>query len=228
MLVKHKKILLIILACIIAVFALINIISAKSVTIIRDLAKNQKILQGSLSLADVEASWSGKIVFKNIVWLDPAGKTIAEIPRVIVSFDLIDGLKGTLGVNSIKDIKVEQAIFNLAYSHKKGLSIVQLINLDNLKKNSLTKKTAVEHEPFIGIFRVENSNLNFLFENKQFAFSDLNFKADLTANPNILVAMHVKEQDTKIDLALTSTPEKTSITGTAKNLLASITCNWQY
>ena len=177
-------------------------------------------MQGSLSLADVEASWSGKIVFKNIVWLDPAGKTIAEIPRVIVSFDLIDGFKGNLGVNSIKDIKVEQAIFDLAYTHKKGLSIVQLINLDNLKKNSLTKKTAVEHEPFIGIFRVENSNLNFLFENKQFAFSDLNFKADLTANPNILVAMHVKEQDTKIDLALTSTPEKTSITGTAKNLLA--------
>ena len=143
MLFKYKKIILIVLATIFSIVIAINIISAKSVSIVRDLAANQKTLQGKLSLTDVEASWSGNIVFKNILWVAPNGTTVAQIPRVIVNFNLLDGLSGKIGVNSIKDITVENAVFNLTYTHKLGLDIVQLINFENLEKDDKTKKPAL-------------------------------------------------------------------------------------
>lgn len=220
MLLKYKKIILIVLATILSLVVAINIISAKSVSIIRDLAANQKTLQGKLSLTDVEASWAGNIVFKNIIWLAPDGKTIAQIPRVTITFNLIDGFKGQVGVNSIKDIIVENAVFNLTYTHKTGLDIVQLINFENLEKDDKTKKTSTNREPFAGKFTVKNSNLNLNFEDKHFKFNELNFFADLTKNPLLLAKLEVKEKDTRLDLDFNFTPEKTTIKGTAKNLIA--------
>lgn len=220
MLIKYKKIILIVLATILSLVVAINIISAKSVSIVRDLAANQKTLQGKLSLTDVEASWAGNIVFKNILWLAPDGKTIAQIPRVTVTFNLIDGFKGQVGVNSIKDIIVENAVFNLTYTHKTGLDIVQLINFENLEKDDKTKKTSTNREPFAGKFTVKNSNLNLNFEDKIFKFNELNFFADLTKNPLLLAKLEVKEKDTRLDLDFNFTPEKTTIKGTAKNLIA--------
>lgn len=220
MLIKYKKIILIVLATILSLVVAINIISAKSVSIVRDLAANQKTLKGKLSLTDVEASWAGNIVFKNILWLAPDGKTIAQIPRVTVNFNLIDGFKGQVGVNSIKDIIVENAVFNLTYTHKTGLDIVQLINFENLEKDDKTKKTSTNREPFAGKFTVKNSNLNLNFEDKNFKFNELNFFADLTKNPLLLAKLEVKEKDTRLDLDFNFTPEKTTIKGTAKNLIA--------
>ena len=220
MLFKYKKIILIVLATIFSIVIAINIISAKSVSIVRDLAANQKTLQGKLSLTDVEASWSGNIVFKNILWVAPNGTTVAQIPRVIVNFNLLDGLSGKIGVNSIKDITVENAVFNLTYTHKLGLDIVQLINFENLEKDDKTKKTSTNREPFAGKFTVKKSNLNLNFEDKQFKFNELNFFADLTKNPLLLAKLEIKEKDTHFDIDFNFTPEKTTIKGTAKNIVA--------
>ena len=64
----------------------------------------QTALQGTLKAEEIQANWSGDVIFKNVVWVGPDGKTIAEIPLATVSVNLFDALlKGGTGA-SVGDV----------------------------------------------------------------------------------------------------------------------------
>mgnify|MGYP000243627709 CR=1 FL=1 len=64
----------------------------------KKLLAEQTALQGTLKAEEIQANWSGDVIFKNVVWVGPDGKTIAEIPLATVSVNLFDALlKGGTG-----------------------------------------------------------------------------------------------------------------------------------
>ena len=70
----------------------------------KKLLAEQTALQGTLKAEEIQANWSGDVIFKNVVWVGPDGKTIAEIPLATVSVNLFDALlKGGTGA-SVGDV----------------------------------------------------------------------------------------------------------------------------
>lgn len=77
----------------------------------KKLLAEQTALQGTLKAEEIQANWSGDVIFKNVVWVGPDGKTIAEIPLATVSVNLFDALlKGGTGA-SVGDVVIDKPSF---------------------------------------------------------------------------------------------------------------------
>ena len=94
----------------------------------KKLLAEQTALQGTLKSEEIQANWSGDVIFKNVVWVGPDGKTIAEIPLATVSVNLFGALlKGGTGA-SVGDVVIDKPSFFVSYNKKDGLNIVNYIN----------------------------------------------------------------------------------------------------
>lgn len=84
----------------------------------KKLLAEQTALQGTLKAEEIQANWSGDVIFKNVVWVGPDGKTIAEIPLATVSVNLFDALlKGGTGA-SVGDVVIDKPSFFVSYNKK--------------------------------------------------------------------------------------------------------------
>ena len=95
----------------------------------KKLLAEQTALQGTLKSEEIQANWSGDVIFKNVVWVGPDGKTIAEIPLATVSVNLFDALlKGGTGA-SVGDVVIDKPSFFVSYN-KKTCEKIHLSSID--------------------------------------------------------------------------------------------------
>ena len=148
----------------------------------KKLLAEQTALQGTLKSEEIQANWSGDVIFKNVVWVGPDGKTIAEIPLATVSVNLFDALlKGGTGA-SVGDVVIDKPSFFVSYNKKDGLNIVNYINfqVEEEQKNNelLTVKKAAAATQFRGLMEIKDAKVNLLLENKPLDFDKVQFQGN--------------------------------------------------
>lgn len=187
----------------------------------KKLLAEQTALQGTLKAEEIQANWSGDVVFKNVVWTGPEGKVIAEMPLATVSVNLFDALlKGGTGA-SVGDIAIEKPNFFIAYSQKDGLNITNYIDfhVDTVKEDGLiTVKKASAETKFRGLMEIKDAKVNLLLEGKPLDFNNVQFQANFKQYPKIKYNLRAKEDKSDVIANIQADQDKTSITAEVKNL----------
>ncbi|MEG1159183.1 MAG: hypothetical protein RSD70_02235 [Acidaminococcaceae bacterium] len=158
---------------------------SKAVEIVHKMAEQQTVLKGKLVFSDVQANFSGDVVFENLVWTDPAGVKVASVPKLNISVNLSDAFKGNFGTGSIKDVIIERPEFSVAYSDKNGLNIINLINFSDEKDDTPTA--------FRGIIEIKDALVNLAMNGQKINFSKVQMQANLQQFPTMKFNLQGKD-----------------------------------
>lgn len=188
----------------------------------KKLLAEQTVLQGTLKAEEIQANWSGDVVFKNVVWVGPDGKTIAEIPLATVSVNLFDALlKGGTGA-SVGDVVIDKPSFFVDYSKKDGLNIVNNISFqvedrqNNNELLTLTKASAATQ--FRGLMEIRDARVNLLLEGKPLDFEKVQFQANFKQYPKIKYGLRVKDGKSDIIADIQNDNGTTAVVAELKKL----------
>ena len=188
----------------------------------KKLLAEQTALQGTLKAEEIQANWSGDVIFKNVVWVGPDGKTIAEIPLATVSVNLFDALlKGGTGA-SVGDVVIDKPSFFVSYNKKDGLNIVNYINfqVEEEQKNNelLTVKKAAAATQFRGLMEIKDAKVNLLLENKPLDFDKVQFQGNFKQYPKIKYGLRVKDGKSDIIADIQNDSGTTAVVAEVKKM----------
>lgn len=217
-----KKIFVGFVALVLVAFVLLFQFGGRAAEVLtKKLLAEQTALQGTLKAEEIQANWSGDVVFKNIVWVGPDGKTIAEVPLATVSVNLFDALlKGGTGA-SVGDVVVDRPSFFVAYSKKDGLNLTNYINfqLDEAQSEDLLsiKKTSSATQ-FRGLMEIKDAKVNLLLEGKPLDFDKVQFHANFKQYPKIKYGLRVKDGKSDIIADIQTDRQAIAVVAEVKNL----------
>lgn len=204
---KHKLIAGAVAIVVFIGFLVVHFAGNMAAGYVDKLADEQTVLKGKLQIGHFSADVSGNVVFKDITWLDTQGKLVAKMPTMNVSANLFDVISGNFGVKSINTISMEKPEFNVQYTDKEGLNIVNLINFP--KDDG--KPTA-----FRGIVEIENGKLGLLMNGKELHFDGVQMQANIKEYPKMVFMLQGKNGEGNLIGTITKTYNNSVITGEAK------------
>lgn len=188
---KTKKILAAVLIVLVlllaAAFGALYWASKNAAVIANELAIEQKVLKGKITVHKMEVGMLGNISFEQFVWLDPEGRLVANIPKGIVKINLADALKGNFNSKSLEKVEFDNAVINLVFNDKMELNVLNL----SRDKQKAKKQTSDEKPPTELNFSLilKNSALSTSYPNRQFKLegtdADININTDTELKLNI-------------------------------------------
>lgn len=155
--------------------------SKNAALIANELAVEQKVLKGKITVHKLNVGMLGNIDFENFVWLDPQGKTVAEIPKGTIKINLRDAISGNFNSKSVEKIEFENAVINLVFNDKMELNVLNLAR-DKDPANTDANKPKEKRDFNLSLI-LKNSSLAASYDKRHFAMSaaDADIKLD-TAN----------------------------------------------
>lgn len=149
---SKEKIALLIVAAIILVGTCLFQFAAGKVRQVAEqtlLVQANEAVNGQVIVGSIDLSILGSVAAKDVQVLDTAGKTLAKINRIQISYSWSDLLKGQLGSQLVTGVVVEKPEVWVVYRQDK-------LNWDGLIKTKQDKEAA----GFAGIVEVENGILH--------------------------------------------------------------------
>lgn len=165
----------------------VKLAGQRAIEYVHRMAEEQTALKGKLAFEKVNASFSGDVVFENVVWTDPAGRKVADLPTLNVSVNLADALRGTLGTSSIEDIVAYKPEFNVEYTDKNGLNVVNLINFPKQGEETPTK--------FRGVVEIKDAVVNLEMNGQKLNFTKVQMQANMNQFPTIKFNLQGKDKE---------------------------------
>lgn len=148
---NKKKILLFILAIVFLTGSILFQFAASKVRQAAEqslLTRANEAVNGQILVGAINLSILGYVDAKEVQILDAAGKLLAKIDRVHISYNWSDLIKGQLGPQLIKGVTVEKPEFWIAYHQ------------DRLSWDNLLKPKAEDQADFSGLVKIRDGKLN--------------------------------------------------------------------
>ena len=165
----------------------VKLAGQRAIEYVHRMAEEQTALKGKLVFEKVNANFSGDVVFENVVWTDTAGRKVADLPTLNVSVNLADALKGTLGTGSIEDIVAYKPEFNVEYTDKNGLNVVNLINFPKQGEETPTK--------FRGVVEIKDAVVNLEMNGQKLNFTKVQMQANMNQYPTMKFNLQGKDEE---------------------------------
>ena len=188
----------------------VHVAGNKAAGFVNEMADRQTVLQGKLQIGHFNASVSGNVVFQDVVWTAPDGKTLAEVPEMNISANLFDIVKGSFGINSINSITIEKPKFAVAYTDKDGLDIINYINFSKEEDDKPTE--------FRGMVEIEEGALALDMNGQKLDFDSVQMQANLKEFPSINFTLQGKNGDADLIGSIDKKYDDVNIGAEVKNL----------
>lgn len=104
-----KKFLKILLATLVIIFIALNILSRSAAVIFNKVMAEQKMLNGTVTVEEIDANIFGEVDFKNLLWKDFRGNTIVEIPAGGFKVKIFDILARNFQSTTIEELHLSNA-----------------------------------------------------------------------------------------------------------------------
>ncbi|MDR2006881.1 MAG: AsmA family protein [Acidaminococcales bacterium] len=199
---KHKIISVAVIAAFLLLFGFVSWAGGKAAVFIKEQAAKQDFLEGTVSIGDVRAAFSGDVWLSDIVWKDPDGKLVANIPSLNISVRLRDILSTSFGVGSIQTITLERPELYLSYDPKGGLNVLRLIKVkENQSKSAAWQPAGKPGEAvgFRGTLEIARGLLEIVSGESRLRYENLESKLSYASFPKTAGVMQAKQN--KADLA---------------------------
>ena len=188
----------------------VHVAGNKAAGFVNEMADRQQVLQGKLQIGHFNASVSGNVVFQDVVWTAPDGKTLAEVPEMNISANLFDIVKGSFGINSINSITIEKPKFAVVYTDKDGLDIINYINFSKEEDDKPTE--------FRGMVEIEEGALALDMNGQKLDFDSVQMQANLKEFPSINFTLQGKNGDADLIGSIDKKYDDVNIGAEVKNL----------
>lgn len=180
--------------------------SSKAVDIVKAMAAEQTVLKGKLEIGDFSADLSGNVVFSDVVWTDPKGLKVADVPEMSISANLMDILKGGFGVGSITNITANNPKFSVVYTDKEGLNVVNLINFPKEETGTAKSGATATKEPsknteteLRGIFEIKNATVDLDMNGQKLNFDKVGMQTNFKEYPKMQFNLNGKNGDADLN-----------------------------
>ena len=104
-----KKFLKIFLVAIAIIFIVLNILSRSAAVIFNKVMAEQKMLNGTITVEEIDANVFGEVFFSNLLWKDFRGNTIVEIPEGSFKVRIFDVLTRNFKSTTIEELNLSNA-----------------------------------------------------------------------------------------------------------------------
>lgn len=148
---SKKRILLCILAVVFLAGSILFQFAASKVRQAAEqslLTRANEAINGQILVGGINLSILGYVDAKEVQILDAAGKPLAKIDRVHISYNWSDLIRGQLGPQLIKGVTVEKPEFWIAYHQ------------DRLSWDNLLKPKSEDQADFLGLVKIRDGKLN--------------------------------------------------------------------
>ncbi len=132
---KLRKVLFIVCGLLLLVFLYLLSMSLGAAAIFNRAMEQQTLLRGTVTAGEIIAHVNGFVVFRDLVWKDPRGRTILSIPSGSFDVRLWDIITGNLRASTIQELTLEDAAVSIHLGPNMQVDFVQ--NSEDLKKIKL-------------------------------------------------------------------------------------------
>jgi hypothetical protein len=153
------------------------------------LSAASESLNGTLTVGEVDLSLSGSLVVKNPVIKDKDGKQIAAASAVSVSFDISDLLGKKFGMDRVRKITVEDAVFDVVRDKDERWNA----------GDSLMKKKSDGPTVFRGQIILKNVTSNLSMDTTKASFQNIEGQIDFASYPVIGIDLRTKNASSVIN-----------------------------
>jgi hypothetical protein len=200
---KRKLISVAVAVAFLLLFGFVRWAGGRAAAFIKEQAAEQDFLEGTVSIGDVGAAFSGDVWLSDVVWKDPSGNLVARIPRLNISVRLRDVLRTSFGVGSIQAIILERPELHLSYDPQSGLNVLYLIKIkENGDKSGAAGQSAEkagEGAGFRGTVEIASGLLEIVSGDSRLRYENLESKLSYASFPKATGVMQAKQN--KADLA---------------------------
>ena len=153
------------------------------------LSAASEALNGTLTIGDVDLSLSGNLVIKNPVLKDKDAKQIAAASAVSISFDISDLLGKKFGMDRVRKIVVEDAVFDLIRDKDERWNA----------GDALLKKKSDGPTTFRGQIQFKNVTSNITLDTTKAAFQNVEGQIEFATYPVIGIDLRTKNGSSVIN-----------------------------
>ncbi len=145
-------------------------------------------LNGSLSVGEVDFSFSGSLVAKQVLLKDKTGALVASAKTLAVDFDISDLLSRRFDVSRVRNVKVDELVLNLDRNKEK------IWNASTVLKSTGAKASSPEPASiFRGKVVATNSTVTITTPETRYVFNNLEGTLDFAKYPEIAMDLKSKQ-----------------------------------
>jgi len=108
-----KKFLKFLPVVVVIIFIALNVLSRSAAVIFNKVMAEQKMLNGSVTVEEIDANIFGEVAFKNLLWKDFRGNTIVEIPAGSFKVKIFDVVTRNFQSTTIQELNLTGAKVSL-------------------------------------------------------------------------------------------------------------------
>lgn len=147
---------------------------------IKDIIAEQKILEGKISAADINASWNGSVYLNDVKWTSDTASYSADIESVELKFNIFDAILHGASENSITEITLHKPHFSFAFDDDYSRAPI-----GDVLKEKLQLPAAAHYS---GILSVIDGQSDIKLAGREYALTkingELNFRKDTLKTGN--------------------------------------------
>lgn len=155
-----------------------------------------KSINGSLSIGDVDFSWSGSLTAQNAILKNSTGKLVASTQSVSIEFSWSDVLSRSIDVSKIKKIKLDGLVLHLARDKDSKWNVSSLI-----RKDAPTPSASIppsSEAVFHGLVVLSKAQLIVSTTESRYDFKQVNGTLDFAKYPDIALDLESKENNSRL------------------------------
>ncbi len=179
-------------------FVVCNIASKHALEIFRREVEKQKVLEGIVSVEDIQANLFGEVSFVKLQWVNPEGTVVANIPEGNFKVKPLDIILKKIRTTTIEELSLTNATVNIAFEDDMTIKYVnrdiyakpeQKAFLTNIayavNKPDLSTTKIIGTKEFKGKLELINTNISATYKTRRFIISDVNAKLNLDTKKSL-------------------------------------------
>lgn len=175
---KNRKFYLIISAILLLLggvyFFLCSLASEHAEDIFRQEMSKQRVLRGSVTADSIKADLFGNVSFTNLVWLDPKGEPVLQVPQGKFSVSVWDIITHSADLDTLQRVELDDAVLSLQFDEKMRLDVLPDKKMlseptPQKKKKHLDLRGKVPETELV----LKNCTLNVMYKKRYFVLNQV-------------------------------------------------------
>lgn len=175
-----------------ALYGLCVYMSYKAADIFNQTVAERRLFPGTVTVERLAATPGGKVSFENLLWIDPDGSTLAQIPDGEFTVKISDILTGRIGTGTIETVTLNEAYLHLIFNDKMELQHIKSTQDDGTKKekNIIELTGPKGNRPFNCRVVLNRSVIEAESPDRHFTMEDVDLDADINTKGKTDINLH--------------------------------------
>lgn len=154
-----------------------------------------KSINGTLTLGDVDFSWSGNLSIRQVNLKDATGKPVAAAQSMSIEFSWSDVLSRNIDISKIKKIKLDGLDLQLSRDKNFRWNIAGIWRKDS---SSPSTAPSSSESSFRGVVSIANTHLSVSMPESRYEFKNVKGTLDFARYPDITIDLATQENAARL------------------------------